>query len=94
MTNYFDAQIFEKVLEYVFLPSKGFQRCNFLFPEIAPLLEAHIKAEKEDIQWILYEEMDYRESVGYVREGEKAKEKWFAQLREDFQLPLDYVFES
>jgi len=91
--NYFNPHIFKKVLEHILLPPKHFQRSQFLFPEIAPLMEEHIKAKKAVIQDILLREIDYQEEVylGYV--GEEAKERWFSQLREDYELPSDYEFE-
>ncbi|MFJ7738887.1 hypothetical protein ACIQ2D_21535 [Lysinibacillus sp. NPDC097287] len=94
MNCYFNAEIFEKVLEYVYLRSiKSLQRCNFLFPEIAPLLKKYIEVKEKDVQWLLCAEIEYQESVGYVREGEEAKKRWFSQLRKDYNLPSDYKFE-
>lgn len=75
---------------------------TFLFPCIEPIFERYLEGKKRDLEktkefidHLVLEESFYHIEVlqEYIRIGEKEKQQWFAQLREVYNLPLEYEFE-
>jgi hypothetical protein len=101
---YFDPYILEKVLEYTYLPScaqeilypwKFTYRQTFLFPGLREVFKKKLEEKREVIKDVVRMEMEYQlyECLEYIDPSEEDKQRWFAELREQFNLPPDYEFE-
>lgn len=101
---YFDPYIFQKVLEYAWLPriAKEIQepgsvshKQSFLLSGFKERAKKYIEGRQRLIEEVVQEETFFQFEVlqVYIGTGEEDKQKWFKQLREDFNLPDDYKFE-
>lgn len=102
---YFDPYIFRKVLEDVYLPpiakellepTSVTHKQKFLFNNIRERFLESVKKEVDIINDVVEYETCYQfyEYMEYLNHSDEEKQRWFDELREQYELPSDYEFEE
>ncbi len=101
---YFDPYIYRKVWEDSWLPPISKEileprsvslKHKFLFSGFKERAKEFFEKEQKFIEEMVQEEIAYQFEYlqDYIGFNEEEKQRWFKQLREDFNLPDDYNFE-
>lgn len=68
---------------------------KFLFSGIKEEFKITLLKQKKYIEKVVVEEVDFKFSqmMDYIGYCEEDKQRWFEELKEQFNLPSDYEFE-